>query len=442
MIGTVFRISLLRLWNNKHEVVLALAVPIMFFSIFALIFSRGVGETVRQVRVTFVDDDKTLESRAIIQAACRHQEIQPTNGLWRTDADWPIEKLSKLLISQKAAEVVVHIPAGFTTQDPQAPNLSIQLYNEGTNPIAHRVVQAGLAESIALQFAEANMEAAFAQRPAVQPASATRLVTTPSTSTATSSSFSSPQTGSAHQRNDQRNDQRTDQRTEQRSPSVATSRGEEQQVFQSIDVFATNKHQPKIALYAAGIAVMFLLFSASGTGASLLEEREAGTLGRLMTSRLSVTELVLGKWLFAAALGSVQLVIMFVWGQVMFRVDLWGHIPGFVAMTCATSAASASFALFLATLCRSRQQLHGISIVLILGMSAVGGSMVPRYIMSDSMRQFGKFTFNGWALDGFQKVFWYDMPLHAIRNELFVLLSIAILLGALACLLAQRWSKI
>ncbi len=329
MIGTVFRISLLRLWNNKHEVVLALAVPIMFFSIFALIFSRGVGETVRQVRVTFVDDDKTLESRAIIQAACRHQEIQPTNGLWRTDADWPIEKLSKLLISQKAAEVVVHIPAGFTTQDPQAPNLSIQLYNEGTNPIAHRVVQAGLAESIALQFAEANMEAAFAQRPAVQPASATRLVTTPSTSTATSSSFSSPQTGSAHQRNDQR----TDQRTEQRSPSVATSRGEEQQVFQSIDVFATNKHQPKIALYAAGIAVMFLLFSASGTGASLLEEREAGTLGRLMTSRLSVTELVLGKWLFAAALGSVQLVIMFVWGQVMFRVDLLGHIPGFVAMT-------------------------------------------------------------------------------------------------------------
>ncbi len=133
---------------------------------------------------------------------------------------------------------------------------------------------------------------------------------------------------------------------------------------------------------------------------------------------------------------------MFVWGQVMFRVDLLGHIPGFVAMTIATSAASASFALFLATCCRSRQQLHGISIVLILGMSAVGGSMVPRYIMSDSMRQFGKFTFNGWALDGFQKVFWYDMPLHAIRNELFVLLSIAILLGALACLLAQRWSKI
>lgn len=68
--------------------------------------------------------------------------------------------------------------------------------------------------------------------------------------------------------------------------------------------------------------------------------------------------------------------------------------------------------------------------------------MVPRYIMSDSMKQLGKLTFNGWALDGFQKVFWYDLPITALRTELFVLASIAIILGAVSCLLAQRWSKI
>ncbi len=234
---------------------------------------------------------KTLESRAIIQAACRHQEIHPTNGLWRTDADWPIEKLSKLLISQKAAEVVVHIPAGFTTQDPQAPNLSIQLYNEGTNPIAH-----AWSKPDWLNRSRCNSPKPTWKRPLH---SARRTTCLRHSSGPPPIHFNSnivilliPSDGSAHQRNDQR--------TEQRSPSVATSRGEEQQVFRSIDVFATNKHQPKIALYAAGIAVMFLLFSASGTGASLLEEREAGTLGRLMTSRLSVTELV-------SASGSSQL---------------------------------------------------------------------------------------------------------------------------------------
>ncbi len=154
MIGTVFKISVLRLWNNKQELVLALAVPIMFFSIFAFIFSRGVEESIAQVRVSFVDDDKTLESRAIIQAASQHKELRAVTGVWRTSDTWPIEKLSRLLISQKAVEVVVHIPAGFTAQDPEHPHLSIRLLNEGTNPIAHRVVQAGLAESIALQFAK------------------------------------------------------------------------------------------------------------------------------------------------------------------------------------------------------------------------------------------------------------------------------------------------
>lgn len=62
-------------------------------------------------------------------------------------------------------------------------------------------------------------------------------------------------------------------------------------------------------------------------------------------------------------------------------------------------------------------------------MSAIGGSMVPRYVMSDTLKWLGKFTFNGWALDGFQKVFWYDLPITAIRTELFVLMTIAIVLA-------------
>jgi ABC-2 type transport system permease protein len=210
-------------------------------------------------------------------------------------------------------------------------------------------------------------------------------------------------------------------------------------VFKSVNAFASNKHQPKVAMVAAGIAVMFLLFSANGAGASLLEEREAGTLGRLLSSRLSLNELLIGKWLYITGLGCTQLFVMFAWGQIVFQVDLMGHLAGFTAMTFATSAACASFALFLASLCKSRQQLHGVSVVLVLTMSAIGGSMVPRYIMSDSMKQLGKFTFNGWALDGFQKVFWYDLPLSEIRLEVLILLSITLLLGFVASILARRW---
>ena len=310
-------------------------------------------------------------------------------------------------------EVVVHIPSGFTTQDPDAPTLSIHLFNEGVNPIGHRLVQASLAESIAMQLSAMSLansqpvpklgqsEVVFASaNPALKPKPVT---------TTKIADFS-------------------------KSPDLS-----EPTVFKSISAFASNKHQPKVAMVAAGIAVMFLLFSANGAGASLLEEREAGTLGRLLSSRLTLNELLIGKWLYITGLGCTQLFAMFAWGQLVFRVDLTGHLAGFAAMTFATSAACASFALLLASLCKSRQQLHGVSVVLVLTMSAVGGSMVPRYIMSDSMKQLGKFTFNGWALDGFQKVFWYDLPLSAIRLEVFILLAITLLLGLVASLMARRW---
>lgn len=415
MSWTVCEISILRLWNNKQELLLAFLVPILFFSVFALIFSRGVGQTVSRVRVAFIDDDRTPESQAVIEAACEHPEIVSVTGVGQTMLDWPIDRLSRLLISRRDVEVVVHIPQGFTTQDPDHPTLSIELHNEGMNPIGHRLVQASLAEAIALQFSEAGIEATREVRPTFSLASnATSLPTS------TPIPNSTPTLSQSYQRD-----------------SAADL---EPTVFRSVSAFANNKHQPKIAMYAAGIAVMFLLFSANGAGASLLEEREAGTLNRLLSSQMDLTDLLLGKWMYITGLGCLQLLVMFGWGQLVFQVDLTGHLPGFAAMTVATSAACASFALFLAAICQSRQQLQGVSVVLVLTMSAVGGSMVPRYVMSDTMRSLGKFTFNGWALDGFQKIFWYDMPLSAVRLEVYVLVGISLLFALAARVLAQRWS--
>lgn len=434
---------MLRLWNNKQELVLAFVVPVLFFSIFALIFSRGVGQSISQVRVSFIDDDRSAESRSIIADACKPPEILPVTRVGHTSQDWSIEALSRWLISQRNVEVVVYIPAGFTTQDPSSPELSILLFNEGINPIGHRLVQASLAESIAMQFAAANLADLQAARPTPVQTSANSTYTSfPGTRTSESTLSGMAEQTSSVQTAVFERPATVEANRNHRSKANANTYDDGQQVFQSVNAFASNKHQPKVAMAAAGIAVMFLLFSANGAGASLLEEREAGTMGRLLSSRLSLTQLLMGKWIYITLLGFTQLCIMFAWGELVFKVNLLGHLPGFIAMSIATSAACASFALFLAALCKSRQQLHGISIVLVLTMSAVGGSMVPRYIMSDNMRILGKFTFNGWALDGFQKIFWYDLPLSAIRVEIAVLMGITLLLGGASRLLARHWSVI
>ena len=80
-------------------------------------------------------------------------------------------------------------------------------------------------------------------------------------------------------------------------------------------------------------------------------------------------------------------------------------------MTVFTAAAAAALGLVLATLARTRAQLSGFSTILILTMSALGGSMFPRFLMSETMQKVGLLTFNAWALDGYLKVFWRNAPL-------------------------------
>ncbi len=138
-----------------------------------------------------------------------------------------------------------------------------------------------------------------------------------------------------------------------------------------------SKSNPTVAFYAAGFGVMFLLFSAAGAGGALIEEAESGTLDRILSTKVDMTRLLLGKLLYLATIAVAQLTLMFVWGALVFGVDLWNHIPGFVVMTVATALACSTFGLMLAALSRSRMQLVAISNLAILLMSALGGSHVP-----------------------------------------------------------------
>ena len=69
---------------------------------------------------------------------------------------------------------------------------------------------------------------------------------------------------------------------------------------QVVDVMRTDDRKGSlISFYAAGIGVMFLLFSGVGAaGGALLEEAESGTLERLLSTNINMTKLLLGKWLF------------------------------------------------------------------------------------------------------------------------------------------------
>jgi len=149
--------------------------------------------------------------------------------------------------------------------------------------------------------------------------------------------------------------------------------------------------------------------------------------------------LLLGKWLFLTLVGLAQLTVMFLWGRLAFGLDLFHHLPGFFVMTIFTAAAAAGFGLMLATIARTRAQLSGMSTIIILTMSALGGSMFPRFLMSETMQKFGLLTFNAWALDGYLKVFWRNAAVWQLWPQVLVLGALAVIFMSLARVFARRW---
>jgi ABC-2 type transport system permease protein len=214
--------------------------------------------------------------------------------------------------------------------------------------------------------------------------------------------------------------------------------------LQVVDVMRSGDQRASlVSFYAAGIGVMFLLFSMVGAaGGVLLEEVESGTLERLLCTRLGMSGILGGKWLFLVIVGFAQLSVMFLWGKIAFGLPLFSHLGGFAVMTLVTSAAAAALALLLATVAKSRAQLSGFSTILILTMSALGGSMFPRFLMSETMQRVGLVTFNAWALDGYLKVFWRDAAIWELWPQVAVLMGLTVVFLSGARVLARRWETV
>jgi ABC-2 type transport system permease protein len=236
----------------------------------------------------------------------------------------------------------------------------------------------------------------------------------------------------------------SDQAAAQGAGSPASGASGDSSGFVSInirDVVGEKKRNPMISYYAAGVGVMFLLFTASTAGGSLLDESDSGALDRVLSARVTMTTLLAGKLAYCSLLAMAQLTLMFLWAWAVFHLDLFHHIPGFVVMTVCTSFAVASFGMLLASVTRTRGQLAAFSTLIILTMSALGGSMFPNYLMSAAMKKVGLFTFNSWAIAGYTKIFWRDEPIRALAPEVTVLVSSGIVLFFLARWFARRWES-
>jgi len=429
MIPTLLRIYWTSLRRDRVAQAMTFLLPIIFFSIFASVFGGRGRDGMSRVPVAVADESHSEMSRRLVRALGQEKSLTLRTtarplGAPREAAEVPIDRArAEAMVKDGDLSVALVLPAGLDTSLARfdGGGQAITMLSDPSDPIAPQMV-AGLLQKVVMTAAPGSM-AKHGIDDFVR--------------------VSGPLT--THQ---QKAMDEWLPMIEREPDSAASDSGQAGAGrfsglvrVESVEVLGQKKDNALVSFYAAGIAVMFLLFSASAGGGALLDEVDSGTLDRVLTSSVGMTGLLAGKWLYIAMLGVLQICVMFLWGRLAFRLDLFHHLPGFAVMTVVTAATAAGFGLVLATLCRTRQQLSGISTIVILSISAVGGSMFPRFLMSEGMQKMGLFTFNAWALDGYIKVFWRNARIIDLAPQVGVLLAFLTAFLIVARLMARRWER-
>ncbi len=193
-----------------------------------------------------------------------------------------------------------------------------------------------------------------------------------------------------------------------------------------------------VAYSAGAVAFLFLLFASVHGAVSLLEEREAGILDRVLAGPGGISIMVNGKLIYLVVQGIVQVGVIFMAAWLIYDVDVPANLVEWLVVTLAASLAAAGLAMLLATACTTRRQAQTVANTVILVISALGGSMVPRFFMPEALRDLGWLTPNTWALEAYSGIFWRQEPLTHLALPIGLLAGIGVLGWQAALFLARR----
>jgi ABC-2 type transport system permease protein len=364
----------LRILSRMRAILAVIFLPgIVLYTVFTLIFAGPAG---RPFRVAVVDLDNSPESARLIEMLEKNNvKVVRTEN---EEADGPpltVETARYCIRKKGRFRVALVVPAGFS----EAPNVlsgeahqGIQLHFDETQEMEAQVV-AGIVQMAAGRALFAHFENLL-----------------PSVETTTDAGQESPSA------------------PEERHPGADTS-DQDQSSADAGMLIKIEKHglapqRMKIAAkhtFLAGLVPLFLLFGSTGAARGLLEELHSGEIRRLLAAPILPAHILLGQLLNALVVAMLQCYVMYIYAWLVFDVAIWEITGGLLLLTVATCLATTAFGMLMASLCSTCEQLDGLGTMVILAMSAVGGSMIPRFVMPAYMQSLGLFTINGWAYDGF-----------------------------------------
>ncbi len=379
----------LTLLRDRGALISSFIMPATVFVIFAVIFSGTTGGSIN-VKISIFDELNTIQSKRFTEV------LFQGDGIRRISKPSATKESVYRLVAQGIADVGILIQSG----ERPAASPRFQIIADPSREISVLILDGALREAYAKAFPEVNLEnIARTIENDIFP-------------------FSTEQRA------------RLDQTLEimRNSETVEVDSGPDRQEpqLQRVNVVGDPNIQTGITYYAGAVAILFLLFSSASGAMSLLEEKELGLLDRLATGPGGTRIIVDGKMLFLTIQGFIQVTMIFLVGWLAFDIDLPGKLAPWSLITIVCSFSASGLALAFTLLCSTKQQAQTTANVVILVISAIGGSMVPRFLMPEWIQTLGWLTPNTWALEAYGAIFWRGDTIDAILLPCAILFAVGI----------------
>ncbi len=188
-------------------------------------------------------------------------------------------------------------------------------------------------------------------------------------------------------------------------------------------------------------SMFFVLIPISTT---FILEKQFGTLQRLKTMPIPSSYILIGKFIPYMCINIFQALLMFLVGiyalpliggeGITLGANAWLLLP----MTFSVSIMAISFALFIATVVKTTEQATTIGGLGNIILAAIGGIMVPTFVMPEMMQLLAQLSPMNWGLEGFLEIILREGDFSSIAPFMIKLLICAVLFFNLALLTYRR----
>ena len=376
--------------RDRSAILIAIVTPLVLAFIFNGIFS-GIGGGSNAIKLGYVDQDGGPVAQTFVQ-----QVLGAVNksGLISVQSE-PTLAGARSLVKKGTLNAVIVIPTGFSQAVQSDGPASMQVIGNVDSPISTQIARS-IAEGYAAELNRIRLSVA-------------------TVAAGTSGALSPDQTS-----------------------SIAARAAAAQAPLAVEDVSSKTKELDAKSFYAAGMAVFFLFFTVQFGVTSLLEERNDGTLARLLAAPIARTSILLGKVLTSFLVGVVSMAVLAIATSLLFGAS-WGNPIGVGILVVAAVLSATGITALVASLARSAEQAGNWQTIVAVVLGLLGGTFFPVSLAPGILSTLTFVAPQAWFLRGLGDLRGGDLSV--IWVPTLAMLGFAAVTGAIAITRLRRMSE-